>query len=243
MELRSEPLEVVCIKASNRLIKGEIYECTHKSKSNRGVRYYIKDVGSFSDLKRFQTKDGKSLNEIEDFDIPSQQVNYERLTLDNLKVGDFVLCRHSSSKYISMDTYYQILDIKTKVNSWDNKVRLESIKISNGRNNYYQSYGFVLVDLKKARELKLKSIGNPDFKITSDKRKWENFSETKKLLTISEIFKSITISISLTKSKNKITSIDDFILERGKSYNMIKDDIEPYRGLIKEYMKILSNIN
>jgi len=239
MKGSDKTIKVKCLRGSKKLIKGAIYECTRlyyrvedkkagkTLKEIGGKSIHLKNFGSYSDFTRFETIDGKSLIDIEPFNTNYRKYG-KRLTKDNVKKGSVVKCRYSSSKYLIRGENYIVKDVKIEINNWTTKPHLTSVKVYNGQNRWYTSYNFELLDIKEQRKLKIDEIGGKK-EITTKKRKFEFYSEIKKISIIFKIISDIFSTLENVEVDRSSIDLESLIIERGAQHNIIKDDL---KGLI-----------
>jgi hypothetical protein len=242
-EIREETLKVVIVRSSSKkLIKGCVYECdSYKVKENGYKCISIKGIGTYSNLDLFKTLDGKSLKEIKPFKTKkSNVINFTyNLEKDKLKEGDIIVCRYSTSKYLSKGNNYIVKEIKHGQN-YRGETVIDKVKVNNGKNLFYSISNFSLIDKTEQRKLKFSNMDGGE--ITSRKRKFENFTENEKCTVILNILSGIFKNIDFVYELKNFNLLDEILLI-GKNNDMIESDVKKiidvdfYQKLIEKNLK------
>ena len=242
-ELREETLKVVIVRStSKKLIKGCVYECDSYKVNENGYKWIsIKGIGTYSNLDLFRTLDGKSLKEIKPFKTKSKDfISFTyNLEKDKLKEGDIIVCRYSTSKYISKGNNYIVKEIKYRLN-YRGETVIDKVKVNNGKNAFYSISNFSLIEKTEQRKLKFSNMDGGQ--ITSRKRKFENFTENEKCNVVLNILSGIFKNLDFVYELKNFNLLDEILLI-GKNNDMIESDVKKiidvdfYQKMIKKNLK------
>lgn len=235
MEIKE--IKVICVnpKYSTKLIKGATYLVqsinTNKWYNNERT-VYISNVGNYK-CENFTLIDGSSLDIIPDFDF-----KYEEY-LDTQKTdytGQYVKCRSDSGKYIKQNEIYYIENQKKTQKVWNGQT-YDVIKLKiRGIDRLVNPNNFTEIPLLDQRSIKLKNIKGQSPQTGDRTRKFLLYSEQKKINIIYQLLSKVLIDINNAISTEQI-DIKTSILSKGKTHNIIEDDIIEFLDIIKPTLK------
>ena len=223
-----DPIKIVCVKGSKKLIKGAVYDLISFKKWTNCYTYVVKDAGRYTDITRFTLQSGESLSTLESFtlDLLTKPSLYKP---DNLKKGQIIKCIRGTSKYLVQGEYYLVKDIQKR--TWidwtgNQNFSINGIKVNNGQNRFYGVTNFEWVDIIEQRKVKLSNIGGSNLRNYS--RNFDRYSDLKKIRVLHEI-----VYITLKNLENcdyNASNIDlkQLLIENGCSHHINENDIMKY---------------
>jgi hypothetical protein len=248
-------IEVICIKSTEKLLKGAKYEIFKIEKSYHQRRYYVDGgkAASYININYFKTVDPKiNLDAVEIFDnsIGSisdtswknsiSQMKFEGTTetIKKEMIGNIVQCGgNSSSKYLLKKNFYTIVDIKLIENSWDKCIRIDQIKVNNGKGSWYTARNFFQVNKKIQRKLKMNKLATGS-DITTIKRKFLAYSDNQRLSIVLLICSKILNDAEYTSDTSNI-KLEELIIEKANKHDMVKEDLKDFKQIINATKKLI----
>lgn len=231
-----QPIKVICVKtkSSKKLIKGAIYLATNIGTNPRdSTDRHIRIPAGLYSLDCFTFVDGKSLENEPDF-------NLERgnLLKDNVNyVDQCVRCRWSSGKILKKDEIYYVENQKTQVRYDWNKMPYNHVELKiRGIKNWLSSNNFEEMPIAEQRKIKLKNLNGEKVKTGESTRKFLLYTEKEKVLILFNLLLSSLVDVNGAELTEQI-DISKLILNKGKQYNIIEEDITEFLENIKSTLK------
>lgn len=224
-------INVICTKNnSTKLIKGATYVASALYTYSNRRTLYITDIGNYS-ADNFVLEDGSSLKNIKDF-----KQEYNSLDLKGVNyTGQFVRCgRYSSSKTLKPNEVYYVEEHKViqKRYTYNSSNTYEDHKFKiRGIRNLVNAYNFVQIPITEQRHLKLKNLAGTPIKTGEQTRKFLLYSEKEKHSILLVVFSSAISDISKIQNTEKIniqTELKNFMIKKGRKYDIKDEDIETF---------------
>jgi len=231
-----EPIKVICVnpKGSKKLIKGAIYSATSIGTDyhNPEDRFIRISVGRYS-LNCFTFIDGNSLKNEPDFVIEYKPM------LDFTKdyTDQCVRCRWSSSKILKNGEIYYI-ESQRIINkkSWNGTLTpYYQVKLR-GINRWTSSSNFEEIHISEQRKIKLNNLNGEKVKTGESTRKFLHYSERERIQILCQLLNSSLIDINNAELMERV-DLFKIILNKGKQYNIIDEDVKPFLESVKEILK------
>jgi hypothetical protein len=225
-------MKVICKRNNTKLIGGNQYEAICVNNTGKvGNRVVLaNNLGRYSP-KNFTLLDGSPLPEIE-WESPEYKTEMEESSnsymshekISQLKIGDIIVCKSESSKFIQRGRKYKITDLK----SADNKLYNIKVKIE-GHNRWLSPYVFRISTKQETRSISLGNIfgDTENVSVNSSIRKIDSYDDVKKN---KELIKIIFKSLS-DPFRHDMSVIDWAISKSGKNYDLVKDDFKPFLNM------------
>ena len=235
MLIIKEPIKVICVKtfSSKKLIKGAIYLATNITTDSISKTRHIRiPIGLYS-IDCFTLLDGKSLSNFPDFAIKYQ----ESLNANINYTNQLVRCRYSSGKYLKTGEIYYVESQKTKlIKNWSgNLYPYTQIRIR-GMRNWVSMNNFEEMHISEQRKIKLKNLNGEKIKTGEETRKFLHYTEKERIQIFFQLLSSSLIDINSAELTEQI-NISKLILNKGKQYNIIEEDIKPFLNNLKPILK------
>ena len=232
-------MEVICIKPTTKLIKGEKYKVVSLNNNNTKsysffkptIRIYITEnsIQTFP-LSNFKPTVG-DVFPVTNWICPDYQSllnEREQTKIDkNLKVGDYVVPTHDGLKTLVKGRKYRV----SEVNIFDHKntsgvVTWSDIKIKlDGSHRFYSSFNFRKCTNQEIREIGLRKIFDEDpqtEKVNKFKRKFDYYTDqekAKKLL-------NLLVEAANDRYRHKMDIIDWTITKTAVNYKLVREDFD-----------------
>lgn len=246
-QILRDPIKVIYnSNKSTKLIKGATYLATsirtyinqHINTTYKNVT--LKNIGTFN-VENFISLDGRPLNEKGDFILTIG----EKLNADVNYIGQFIKCIWDSGNILKNGEIYYVENQKRQAHvgykgyiSYSLKLKIRGIK------NYVNDYHFEEIPIQKQRNLKLKNLNGVKIKTGDRTRKYLLYSEKERIAIIFELLTKVLIDINNSEITDKL-DIVKLMLNKGKKYRLIEEDILPFLKTIKKilepYNKVIDN--
>lgn len=226
----NDPLKVVCVKTggSKKLIKGAIYLAISLRTNNwqnitpKKRSISLKYGGTYS--SDFFTINGENFDNKPDFNM----VNRKVLSATTDYTGQYVRCLHDSGKTLKAGEIYYVGEQATRILIDWNKRPYNVVKLKiRGMRNWTSLYNFEEIPISEQRFIKLKALKGEKIKTGDETRKFLHYTEKEKVLILLQILTSAILDINSAELTEKI-NICSIILNKGKQYNIILEDITPF---------------
>ena len=227
-----EPIKVICVKtkASKKLIIGAIYSATSistdsKDKNDRHIRI---PAGLYS-LECFTSIDGKSLKNEPDFKIEWKP----SLDIHKIYINQCVRCRYSSGKTLKNGEIYFVENQRSMSRTgWKGQI-IPYIQLKiRGIRNWVSSTNFEEMHISEQRKIKLKNLNGEKVKTGESTRKFLLYTEKEKIVILFSLLLGSLVDINGAELIEQ-PDISKFILNKGKQYNVIEEDITEFVKNIK----------
>jgi len=179
---------------------------------------HIKGLG-YNDINNFKLLNGDNFDNVPDFN----ELFNNRLDPKKNYTNNLVRCVNAENcKNLTTDELYfvekQIQRAKNRI-----ELKLRGIK------NTVSFYRFEEIPLSEQRNLKIKNLNNEKIETGENIRKFLSYSEKEKICIIFELLYKVSFQLSKTKDISNInTDIIKMILNKGKKYNIIEEDLTKY---------------
>lgn len=234
-------MKIRCVNSKgSKLIEGQIYDAITiigdlkkvppNNYSWEHVKLYNGD--KYSGVSRFETLDGKSLDNIyideENHESYSKRfICKKNISQDELLNTWIKYINGNSSKYFVNDNYYKVKEINQ---AWyygdDTSFRIKLIGFDNFWTN---SNSFRLLTKEELRNLKIDVIDGKEIVTTNFTRKFDAISEEDKLKVI--INALIKAREEFSKNSFKGLTIEEFIIKTDNKYGITSNDIEEFKKI------------
>lgn len=233
-------MNVICLKASSKLVKGGVYKLVYFNNDNSKKNPYFRPIlriylNEFSiqsfPLENFKLEDGSKFTETI-WTCPDYQLKLnerEQTKIDkNIKVGDYVIPLYDSLKTLIRGRTYKVSEVKFhdhknnlgQITWTDIKIKLE------GSQRWYVAWNFRKCSNQESRDINLKQLFDEKTNtetVNRHKRKFDFFDESdKKKLLIQFIIASAS-----DRFRNQMDIIDWAITKSAKNYKLTRSDFEP----------------
>lgn len=235
-------MKIQCIKNTSKTVKGSVYEVlqiqNNNANSQRYFRSFVKikineEVTGMYSTSNFINLDGTPISNINwssDEYKSRGNVAYERINLGELKKGDLVVCRYSTT-LLETDRIYKV-----------EAVRPEAYKIKiQGSNRWLSSYRFRQLNAQEKREMSLGGIFDDvtlqveDVDKTKKIRRIDRLSEVeKRKMLLSFLFESM-----LDRHRNNMTVVEWASNKRASGWGVTESD---YKQLLTKKLSDIIKI-
>jgi len=228
----TEPIKVICVKtkSSKKLIKGAIYSATGigTEADDPKKRNILISIGRYS-LDCFTSIDGKSLEDAPDF-----KINWKP-TLDKNKnfTNQCVRCRYGSGKSIKTGEIYFVEDQRTKIHTGWNGTLSPYIQVKiRGLKRWLNADNFEEMPIAEQRKIKLNFLNGDKIKTGEQTRKFLLYSEKEKIQILLQLLVNSLVDFNIAEHTEQV-HISELILNKGKQYNIINEDITEFLENVK----------
>jgi hypothetical protein len=242
MTIVKEPIKVICVKtkSSKKLIKGAIYLATNIGTNPRDTKdRHIRIPAGLYDLECFTTIDGKSLKNEPDFNIEWKP----SLDIHKIYTNQCVRCRYSSGKILKNGEIYFVENQRTQTRKGWNGTIIPYIQLKiRGIKNWVTSSNFEEMHIAEQRKIKLKSLNGEKVKTGESTRKFLLYTEKEKILILFNLLSSSLIDVNGAELIEQ-PDISKMMLNKGKQYNIIEEDIAEFVKNIKSILIPFNFVN
>ncbi len=229
-------MKVICVDGRNcKLIEGQAYDAIviqgtpDNSKDYGYVRVELRNGDIYTNMNRFTTEGGKSLEKIsidertEDDKDSNLRISSQNVPLSKELVGEWVLCVNDArSKQFIKGNYYKI-EATEETWGWHWTMKLEGVE------NFHTTNKFRLLTKIQKRNIKIDIIGGKEISVANFDRKFDVIKPEEKIkIIIDKLYKA---KKEISKNRFSTVSIEDYIVEKDKVYGINREDIEEVKKI------------
>lgn len=156
-------MKLLCIRSNKKLLKGNLYECDYvdttlyswngSTSNRRNNSVNVVGFGRYSSVG-FRMEDGSSIPLDYKYD---KRPKYVQPYLQDVNVGDWVICKSNSYKTLIQGQRYQVEEVIKAQGEvrWNNK---HKIKLKGSKRFIDLGYNFTLVPKDESRDITLNAI-------------------------------------------------------------------------------------
>ncbi len=191
------------------------------------------------DLECFTSIDGKSLKFEPDFNIEWKP------SLDKHKIytNQCVRCKYGSGKTLKNGEIYYVENQRTHTRtSWNGQlIPYIQVKIR-GIKNWVSAENFEEMHISEQRKLKLKNLNGEKVKTGESTRKFLLYTEKERIVILFNLLLSSLVDVNGAEFTEQ-PDISKLILNKGKQYNIIEEDIIEFLKNVKSILIPFNFVN